>query len=739
MITNISLLVTTVLTFLLGLLVFINNPKKPANRNFLYFTSSLSVWAVTNLFANISADPSLALFWARATIVGAALLIYFFLLFSMTFTSDKKLTIAKRFVLFVPVIIIIAFSPTSANVVASSAYAQQVQTGWLYFFIIAYLPLYTIWGILLFAKASQKATGNKKYQINYILVGTGLIAVPGFIFNAILPSFGITAFSAFGPLFILLLVAMISYSILRYQLMDIRLIVTRSLAFVVSIFILAVVFGIASFWLVDSILPATASQDIARLCYTFVAVILAFGFQPLQKFFEKITIKIFFRGGYDAQLMSQQIGDILSSEIDLDRLSSRVLKEITNQMKIDISEIVVFSKDRVFYEKIPLQNSQKEISHHELQKLGRTVLVLENLKAGERRDVLEQFGFSLSMPLRTSQKFIGYMLLGEKKNGQIYSSPDLAVLKSIANELSVAMANALSYKEIQLFSETLSEKVRQRTSQLNSANSQLRELDQAKDEFISMASHQLRTPLTTVKGYASMLEDGDFGKLSKDQKATVSLTLQGANKMAQLIDDLLNVSRMDANRFFLELALVDVEKLVEQELKQLEVMAKTNNVTLKYLAPKYKIPAIRLDESKTRQVVMNLVDNALHYSKPQGGEVVVSLLVQGGNVVFEVKDNGIGVASNEQSRLFSKMYRAQNAKLARPDGTGLGLYMAKRVITDQAGQMLFESQEGKGSTFGFTLPLTGVPKSSELASNKIAEKVLHRGKTKPKTKKINTK
>ncbi len=707
MLTNLSLLVTTVLTFFLGLLVHTNNPQKPSNRNFFYFTSSLSLWAITNLMANISAEPSLALFWSKAAIVGAALLIYFFLLFSMTFTTDKQVSRTLRFVLFIPAFIIILFSPTAANVVFSNAYAQQIQTGWLYIFVIAYLPIYTIWGVALFIKAQRSSAGHRKDQIKYILMGTALIAIPGFIFNAILPALGITGLSAFGPLFILLLVAMIAYSILRHQLMDIRFIVTRSLAFASSIFIIAAVFGLVSFQIVDVILPANASQVTIRLSYTVIAILLAFAFNPLVRFFEKITAKLFFRGQYDPQKLTDQIGGILSSEIDLDKLSTRVLSEITTQMKINISEIVVFSKDRVFYEKIPLKNSQKEISHKQLQKLGRVTLIVENLKPGERRDILKEFGFSLTIPLRTSEKFIGYLLLGEKKNGEIFGSQDLAVLKSIANEVSVAMANALSYKEIQLFTETLSEKVRQRTAQLNTANSQLRELDQAKDEFISMASHQLRTPLTTVKGYISMLDDGDFGKLTKEQKQSIELALDGSNRMARLIDDLLNISRMEAGKFFIDARKVDLSKLVSEEVKALQFMAKSQKVIIRYKAPTKAIPLINLDENKTRQVVMNILDNAIHYSQPPkgGGVVEVSLLHSGGSVSYIVKDNGIGVPRDQQSMLFTKMFRAKNAKDMRPDGTGLGLYMVKRVVEDQGGKVLFESKYGKGSLFGFKIPV----------------------------------
>lgn len=240
-----------------------------------------------------------------------------------------------------------------------------------------------------------------------------------------------------------------------------------------------------------------------------------------------------------------------------------------------------------------------------------------------------------------------------------------------------------------------------------------------------MASHQLRTPLTTVKGYASMLDEGDFGKLSKEQREPVQLALDGANRMARLIDDLLNISRMDANRFFLEVASIDMTKVVAQEIDQLQNIAASKDVKLNYSPPKDKIPEIRLDENKTRQVIMNLVDNAIHYSQPPtgGGEVNVSFELDGDHVVFIVKDNGIGVPDKVKNRLFTKMFRANNAKELRPDGTGLGLYLVKRVVQDEGGKLIFDSTEGKGSTFGFSLPLSGVPKQVEEQSRKIGAKV----------------
>ena len=116
-----------------------------------------------------------------------------------------------------------------------------------------------------------------------------------------------------------------------------------------------------------------------------------------------------------------------------------------------------------------------------------------------------------------------------------------------------------------------------------------------------------------------------------------------------------------------------------------------------------------LDETKTRQVIMNFADNAIHYT-PDGGKIQVTLLDRGDSVEYLVSDNGIGVPKADQHHMFTKFYRAGNARVARPDGTGLGLFMAKKVIIAQGGAVIFSSQEGKGSTFGFTFPKT--PKNS---------------------------
>jgi signal transduction histidine kinase len=296
----------------------------------------------------------------------------------------------------------------------------------------------------------------------------------------------------------------------------------------------------------------------------------------------------------------------------------------------------------------------------------------------------------------------GYLLLGSKQSGNPYNKQDIQVLDIIANELVIAIQNALRFEEIETFNLTLQQKVNDATKQLRQTNEKLKALDETKDEFISMASHQLRTPLTAVKGYVSMVVEGDAGKLNKQQKELLDQAFASSQRMVYLIADLLNVSRLKSGKFVIENKPTQLAEVVESEMQQLTDMANSKQQTLTYEKPD-KFPTLMLDETKIRQVIMNFADNALHYTQ-NGGHIQIYLEDKGDSIEFTVVDDGLGVPKAEQHHLFTKFYRAGNAKKARPDGTGLGLFMAKKVVVAQGGAIIFKSEEGKGSTFGFTFP-----------------------------------
>lgn len=289
------------------------------------------------------------------------------------------------------------------------------------------------------------------------------------------------------------------------------------------------------------------------------------------------------------------------------------------------------------------------------------------------------------VPLRARGELLGFMVIGASTVSDHSDSFRLDLMTRLMSVVGVSIDSALLVEQLKL------------------TNNKLKELDTAKDEFISMASHQLRTPLTTVKGYLSMVLEGDAGKISKTQHQFLDQAYGSAQRMVYLIADLLNVSRLSTGKFVIDAKSSNLATIVEQEIDQLQRHAQTRNVTLKYEKPK-TFPTLELDETKIRQVIMNFTDNAIYYT-PGGGTVNAKLSKTPKSIQFTVTDTGIGVPKALQHKLFTKFYRAENAMKARPDGTGLGLFMAKKVIVAQGGSIIFSSVEGKGSTFGFSFPI----------------------------------
>lgn len=291
--------------------------------------------------------------------------------------------------------------------------------------------------------------------------------------------------------------------------------------------------------------------------------------------------------------------------------------------------------------------------------------------------------------LMARDNLVGVMAVGFPSSVEKLSDDSKKLLQRISEAVGVALDNRLLYEENQRV-----------VKQLQASNAKLKALDETKDEFISMASHQLRTPLTTVKGYTSMVLEGDAGKITAAQRKLLDQSFLSAQRMVYLIADLLNVSRLRTGKFVIDAAPTNLADVVEGEIQQLIETAKARGLELTYDKPK-SFPGLMLDETKIRQVIMNFADNAIYYT-PSGGHIKVGLVETPEAVEFTVVDDGIGVPKTVQHHLFTKFYRADNAKQARPDGTGLGLFMAQKVVVAQGGAIIFKSEEGKGSTFGFS-------------------------------------
>ncbi len=247
------------------------------------------------------------------------------------------------------------------------------------------------------------------------------------------------------------------------------------------------------------------------------------------------------------------------------------------------------------------------------------------------------------------------------------------------------------------------EKIEKLAGELEKANERLKELDQLKSEFVSLATHQIRGPITAIKGYASMLLEGDYGVVPDICKGPVETILQSSSSLAGIVQDFLDVSRIEQGRMKYDFSVFDVGKLVQDVAAEL-----APNISKKGLELKQEIETgilVHADLGKLRQVVENLIDNAQKYTAR--GQVMVGVHRLGnGRVGLVVKDTGVGITPETLGKLFQKFSRAEDASKANILGTGLGLFVAKQLITAQDGTIRAESEgAGKGSSFIVELPI----------------------------------
>ncbi len=241
------------------------------------------------------------------------------------------------------------------------------------------------------------------------------------------------------------------------------------------------------------------------------------------------------------------------------------------------------------------------------------------------------------------------------------------------------------------------------TKQLSQANEKLTVLDKARAEFISIASHQLRTPPATVKWYLSALLSGDYGPVPADLKAVILKAERSNNLLISLIEDILNVSRIERGTLEFLFEEVDFYNLAKITFEQLEPLAQDKKLNFEFVCKTLPLPKIHADKEKLRQVMNNLIDNAIKYTP--NGQVQVIVSMNQTEVRFEVKDSGKGINPDELSKIFEKYTRGKES-FRQAAGLGLGLYVAKIVIKEHQGKIWAESPgEGKGSGFIFTLPI----------------------------------
>ncbi|MBI2459152.1 MAG: hypothetical protein HYV53_01195, partial [Parcubacteria group bacterium] len=520
---------------------------------------------------------------------------------------------------------------------------------------------------------------------------------------AYLPAYGVGIYP-FAYISGLIFTLILSYAIIVHRLMDIKFVLRRSSVFLASLSAVVLMAWIMKYIFDDWFYNYPTWEHLVIL------VAALFVFPPVKKRFYKLANKYFFSSLYDSIEVIASLSDKLRSTLETERIYDFIYQILTNAFHTKSFGILTYNNEDQSY--AAEYNNGFKISSREIFPADK---LLDEMFIKKNQPIITEDNghtpeLSGNKTIETLKKIGGLIALGRKESGDMYNDEDLRVLAVTGAQVAIALENALLYKETKNFSLKLQKEVAKATRDLKKANEQLKKLDAAKSEFISIASHQLRTPLTAIKGYVSMLLAGDFGVLNQPEIESLEKVYLSNERLIQLVENLLNVSRIESGRMQFDFKPVDLSKMIESVVEELSGNAKNKNLLLEYLPaqagkPLVKpLPLIKLDEEKIRQVVMNLIDNAIKYTERGGITVTLELLKN--TVKFSVADSGMGIKPEDMSNLFKKFSRGSGASsLIHTEGTGLGLYVARMMIEAHHGKIWAESSGvGKGAKFCFELP-----------------------------------
>lgn len=696
----------------LGLLVYFKNPRSATNTLFAALTTSLIFMLIANFFSVDSKDPATILTAIRFAMFFAAPVAYFYLLLVLTFPNPKIALSTHKVLLLGSLTIatmIVALSPylfTSIKVTNGNSQPTPGPGIALFALVAVGSIIYAIYKLFTKVKSSS---GISKMQFNFILLGTSVMF--GLIILTVFIPVNLFNFSAFAPLlpvYTLAFVGATAYAIIRHRLLDIRLIVARTAAYALlatSLFTVYVTVSVAATNLLLRI-PLDIRQIVVL---SITSILVGYSFQPLRNRFTIITDKIFFKEDYDQTALLSALTKIMAETILIDDIASNLLKKILGEMRITRGAFVLTDAGKIFVSETQGYKEEPKFSEKDVFSLEAIdkILVFEDLEEGRAKELLRRLNTTVVIPLKTQIDHVGILMLGEKASGEIYSSKDIKVLEIFSPEAAISFENAKSVEKIRRFNITLKEQVEIATHELKNANEQLKQLDKLKDEFLSIASHDLRTPMTSIKSYLWMALNGRGGPLNEKLKRYLDISYTSSERMIGLINDLLNVSRIEAGRVQMNFEDLPLKPLVDQVFAEITAKAAEKNIALKY-DEEGKLPNIIVDKQRFPEILQNLIGNAIKFT-PEKGKITVKAATstEDGFVEISVTDTGVGMSKDDMNKLFQKYGRMESSytAAATTGGTGLGLYITKNYVELHGGKIWVKSEVGKGTSFIFTLPI----------------------------------
>jgi signal transduction histidine kinase len=582
---------------------------------------------------------------------------------------------------------------------------------WLISLVYSYRLLY---------RALATTSGTKRIQIIYFFSATFLGFAGGV--TSFLPIFQYDVYPylnftvAFFPI-------IMTYAVINYHLMDIRLVARKYLVYSTYIATIGAFFILTK--LIFSLFIPRGFENLVDLSLLVIAILFT---SPIKGFYYRIANKYFFSSLYDSSKLIAEISEGLRSTIELDKIFALINHSLKKTLHLKAFAVMIYSatdqtyligyndgfdtgKRTVFpYDKYLHKYYTKTNLPIVIEELRRE----NNPECAKTVELLRSLGVELLIPLNIKNETIGLLALGKKEAGDIYNDEDLSVLKVISSQAAVAIDNAKLYDEVSKFNETLQEKVDAQTKDIQAKAEHLKKLMDMRSEFLDITSHQLRTPVSVIKGVLSMLEEGSIPPARV--KEFIRGAMEKAIKLGEIINDILRASEMDTDKFTMTVRPVDLNEMLEKIKEDKRRTAEMRNIAMVYEFPA-NIPLVLTDPKYVEHAIVNLINNSLQYTVE--GSITTSVEVTKTHVIVRVSDTGIGIPPEALPKLFGKFARAENAVTTFTDGTGLGLFIIKQIVDANPGAKIEveRTEVGKGTTFALWLPIATDPKAAPIKTS----------------------
>ncbi len=707
---NILLLITGIVNLALGLIVFVKGKDKQVTRVYAYIIFTIIGW-IMSMLAYRSASDADALFWGIILYDSATLIASTFLYFTYIFPEKDRtnLSFVARIIFGVNILLIILVSVPGLvveRVYNVPGFEKAIIFSHVYILYFFYILIYFFYGYYRLYKKYLIVNKLQKAQILYLVAGYFIAGNLSFTTNLTFPWMGNFSLNWLGQVFTSVIVGFTAYAIILHKLMDIKLVLRK---YSVNIAALSTITGVAAvvYWTLQTLLiPQGFFLEIITIC---IAVGL---FGPLRSFFYKFANKYLFSSLYDSREVIRTLSNKLRATLELQTIYESIFQTLESAFHQKKFAILLFDEDRGKYHPVYTNNMTLNSESISANRVCKFVIKYdkpfsledEHTRVPSGFQSLRQLGVEVVNPLNLKGKCVALILLGAKESGDRYNEEDFSVLNITGAQAATAIDNARLYEEVKHFNEDLQKKVAYATKKLQAQNGKLKELDHMKTEFISVASHQLRTPLTATKWALEFLLKGEDGKINAKQRESLSEMSIMNVRLITLVNELLNISRIDEGRLKIEPEPINIATAVKNSLAELLPIARKKELLV--VEHYDEVPFINLDPNVITKAISNVLSNAIKYNR-DGKHLWVKVLKNKDHVSVIIKDEGIGIPQKEQDQLFQRFYRASNAASSNTEGTGLGLYIAKSVLEMSGGSVSFESEEGVGTTFTITLPLKG--------------------------------